>query len=81
MKKICKNINTTNIHEIENWILNDCICNICKKNHIKNIIPDIKIQKESNIQFNELTLTSKMIIKIQTEIVKKYMLDIITHST
>ena len=33
MKKICKNknINTTNIREMENWILNDCTCNICKK--------------------------------------------------
>ena len=82
MKKNCKNknINTTNIREMENWILNDCTCNICKKDHIKNIIPNIKIQKESNIQLNELTLTSKMIIKIQTEIVKKNMLNIITQS-
>ena len=51
-----------------------------KKDHIKNIIPNIKIQKESNIQLNELTLTSKMIIKIQTEIVKKNMLNIIKKS-
>ncbi len=79
MKKFCKinnNTDTTKIYKIEKWILNNCSCGHCKHIAIKNIISDIKIHKEPIIQLNELTLTSKMIIKIQTEIVKKNILDV-----
>tara|TARA_Y100000389_G_C17066784_1_gene319983 strand:- start:118 stop:363 length:246 start_codon:yes stop_codon:yes gene_type:complete len=80
MKRYCKknkNIDTTQIYKIERWILNDCSCNKCKNITIENIISDIKIHKEPNIQLSELMLTSKMIIKIQTEIAKKHILDML----
>ena len=81
MKSYCKqnkNINTGKIEKIEKWILDDCKCSQCKyDSYMKNIVSDIKIKKEANIQLNELTLTSKMIIKIQMEIVKKHLLNML----
>ena len=82
-KRICKKfkrIDTNKIESIEKWILDDCNCNcnVCyKDNYITHILQSIKIKKEDNIQLEELTLTSKMIIKIQMEIVKKYLLETI----
>lgn len=77
-KRICKNfkrIDTNKIESIEKWVLDDCNCNVCNKyNYITSILQSIKIKKEDNVQLEELTLTSKMIIKIQMEIVKKYLL-------
>lgn len=79
--KICKNfkrIDTNKIKSIEKWILEDCNCNVCNKtNYITSILQSIKIKKENNVQLDELTLTSKMIIKIQMEIVKKHLLETI----
>ena len=80
MKTHCKknkNIDLAKIYKIEKWILDKCSCNNCQNINIKNIISDIKIHKEQDIQLSELTLTSKMIIKIQTEIAKKYILDML----
>ena len=80
-KRICKKfkrIDTNKIKSIEKWILDDCNCNICNKdNYITDILQSIKIKKEDNVQLEELTLTSKMIIKIQMEIVKKHLLETI----
>jgi len=80
-KRICKKfkrIDTNKIKSIENWILDDCNCNVCNKdNYITSILQSIKIKKEDNVQLEELTLTSKMIIKIQMEIVKKHLLETI----
>lgn len=80
-KNICKKfkkINTNDIKSIEKWILDDCYCNTCNNDkYIKNMLQSIKIKKENNLQLEELTLTSKMIIKIQTEIVKKHLLETI----
>lgn len=80
-KRLCKKfkrIDTNKIKSIEKWILEDCNCNICNKdNYITDILQSIKIKKEDNIQLEELTLTSKMIIKIQMEIVKKHLLETI----
>ena len=80
-KRICKKfkrIDTNKIKSIEKWILDDCNCNICNKdNYITGILQSIKIKKEDNVQLEELTLTSKMIIKIQMEIVKKHLLETI----
>ena len=65
-----------NIQSIEKWILDDCKCNVCKKdNYLSELLQSITIKKENTIQLSELTLTSKMIIKIQTEIMKKHLLD------
>ena len=72
-----KHIDTSTIGNIEKWILNDYSYEHCQHRIIKNIISDIKIHKERNMQLTELTLTSKMIIKIQTEIAKKYILDML----
>ena len=80
-KRICKKfkrIDTNKIKSIEKWILNECNCNVCNKdNYITSILQSIKIKKEDNVQLEELTLTSKMIIKIQMEIVKKHLLETI----
>ena len=80
-KRICKKfkrIDTNKIKSIEKWILDDCNCNICNKdNYITDILQSIKIKKKDNVQLEELTLTSKMIIKIQMEIVKKHLLETI----
>ena len=80
-KKICKKlkrIDTNKIKSIEKWILDECNCNVCNKdNYITSILRSIKIKKEDNVQLEELTLTSKMIIKIQMEIVKKHLLETI----
>lgn len=80
-KRICKKfkrIDTNKIESIEKWILDDCYCNVCNKdNYITSILQSIKIKKEDNVQLEELTLTSKMIIKIQMEIVKKHLLETI----
>ena len=80
-KRICKKfkrIDTNKIESIEKWILDDCNCNVCNKdNYITSILQSIKIKKEDNVQLEELTLTSKMIIKIQMEIVKKHLLETI----
>ena len=80
-KRICKKfkrIDTNKIESIEKWILDECNCNVCNKdNYITSILQSIKIKKEDNVQLEELTLTSKMIIKIQMEIVKKYLLETI----
>ena len=78
MKYTCKKnkkCDLNKIQHIEKWILDNCNCNRCRQNSIKNIMSDIKIKKEQNIQLNELTLTSKMIIKIQIEIAKKFILN------
>ena len=80
-KRICnkfKRIDTNKIKSIEKWILDECNCNVCNKdNYITSILRSIKIKKEDNVQLEELTLTSKMIIKIQMEIVKKHLLETI----
>ena len=80
-KRICnkfKRIDTNKIESIEKWILDECNCNVCNKdNYITSILRSIKIKKEDNVQLEELTLTSKMIIKIQMEIVKKHLLETI----
>jgi hypothetical protein len=80
-KNICKKFKKININEIksiEKWILDDCYCNICNNDtYINDMLRSIKIKKENNFQLEELTLTSKMIIKIQTEIVKKHLLETI----
>ena len=80
-KRICKKfkrIDTNKIKSIEKWILDDCNCNICNKDkYITDILQSIKIKKKDNVQLEELTLTSKMIIKIQMEIVKKHLLETI----
>ena len=80
-KRICKKfkrIDTNKIESIEKWILDDCNCNVCNKdNYITSILQSIKIKKEDNVQLEELTLTSKMIIKIQMEIVKTHLLETI----
>ena len=79
IKTICKKfkkIHINKIESIEKWILNNCHCGVCNKDdYITELLQSIKIKKEGNIQLEELTLTSKMIIKIQTEIVKKYLLE------
>jgi hypothetical protein len=73
-----KNVKMNNIESIEKWILDECNCNICKKdNYITKLLQSTTIKKENTIQLNELTLTSKMIIKIQTELMKKHLLDTI----
>lgn len=78
-RNVCKkykNININNIQSIEKWILDDCKCNVCKKdNYLPELLQSITIKKENTIQLSELTLTSKMIIKIQTEIMKKHLSD------
>lgn len=79
IKTICKKfkrIDTNKIESIEKWILDDCHCGSCNKDeYITKLLQSIKIKKEDNIQLEELTLTSKMIIKIQTEITKKHLLE------
>jgi hypothetical protein len=79
IKTMCKKFKKTHINKIESvekWILDDCHCSVCHKDdYITELLQSIKIKKEDNIQLEELTLTSKMIIKIQTEIVKKYLLE------
>jgi hypothetical protein len=79
IKTICKKfkkININRIESIEKWILDDCHCGACNKDeYITKLLQSIKIKKEDNIQLEELTLTSKMIIKIQTEITKKHLLE------
>ena len=73
-----KNVKMNYIESIEKWILDECNCNICKKdNYLTGLLQSITIKKENTMQLNELTLTSKMIIKIQTEIMKKHVLDTI----
>jgi hypothetical protein len=73
-----KNMRINRLASIEKWILEECYCNVCNQNtYLNGVLQSIQIQKEANIQLNELTLTSKMIVKIQMEIVKKCLLDTI----
>lgn len=71
-----KNRTLDNVSSLEKWLFKKCTCSGCKKsyNHINNIIDNTTIEKNNTLIHDNLLLTSKMIIKIQTEIAKKHIL-------
>ena len=72
-----KNNTLQSMSGLEKWLLKSCNCSKCLKEHtdLDKIIYNIMINKHPKISHNNLTLTSKMIIKIQVELAKKHILD------
>ena len=54
------NINTSNLANIEKWILNDKSCPDCTIAKIRDSILSIKIQKEPTINYNSISITSSL---------------------
>lgn len=75
MKHKNKILNIQNLAQIEKWILDDSFTDICNTKIVKQFISNAKIKKEQKLNVNSVTITSKMIIKIQCEIIKRYILN------
>lgn len=70
-----KNLDIKTLAQIEKWVLDDSSTDIYNTKIVKQFISNAKIKKEQKLNVNSVTITSKMIIKIQCEIIKRYILN------
>lgn len=75
----CKKFNQLScdsIIQIEKWVCKNCVCEEClsASNKLDTHINSITIQRHPTFIHNNLFLTSKMLIKINLEIIKKQIL-------
>ena len=75
MKHKNKILNIQTLAQIEKWVLDDSFTDIYNTKIVKQFISNAKIKKEQKLNVNSVTITSKMIIKIQCEIIKRYILN------
>ena len=76
--KCCKmdNLSCDSIVKIEKWINKHCMCTECQSafNNLNKHIRNITIERHPKFTYNNLFLTSKMLIKIDLEITKQKIL-------
>ena len=70
-----KNLDIKTLAQIEKWVLDDSYTDIYNTKIVRQFISNAKIKKEQKLNVNSVTITSKMIIKIQCEIIKRYILN------